>query len=96
LRKSTTCESAVRLDDVQSVNVDQHTMVKESLYLLDMAGGTTETVDALNIKTEEIDSLHALIDYHRNSRLISVVKLIKADTKDGFEGRRQGSRDGTR
>lgn len=85
-----------RLDDVQSVNKNMHTVVKESLYLLDMAGSTTETVNALNIKTEEIDSLHALIDNHRNSRLISVVEFIEADTKDRFERRRQSSCDGTR
>ena len=69
----------------------EHAVVKESLYLLDMAGSTTETVNALNIKTEEIDSLHALIDNHRNSRLISVVEFVETDTKDRFERRRQSS-----
>lgn len=60
-------------------------MVKESLYLLDMAGCTTETIDTLNIKTEKINGLHALVDNHGNSRLISVVQLIQADAENRLE-----------
>jgi hypothetical protein len=71
-------------------------VVKESLYLLDMAGCTTDTIDALDIETEEIDSLHALINNHGDSCLISVVEVVKADTKDRLERRGQRSRGRTR
>jgi hypothetical protein len=71
-------------------------MVKESLYLLDMAGCTTDTIDALNIETEKINSLHALINNHGDGCLVSVVKVVEADTKDRLEGRRQRRRSGTR
>jgi hypothetical protein len=71
-------------------------MIKESLDLLDMAGCTTDTIDALNIETEQIDGLHALVNDHGHGCLVSVVKVIEADTKDRLEGRRQRSRCGTR
>jgi hypothetical protein len=73
---------------VQSAIKDSHTVVKESLDLLDMAGCTTDTVDAFNVETKKIDSLHALIDNHGNSRLVSVVKVFEANTKDRLERRR--------
>jgi hypothetical protein len=79
-----------------STKLYSRTMVKESLYLLDMAGCTTDTIDALNIETEQIDSLHALVNDHGNGCLVSVVKVVEADTKDRFEWRRQRSRSGTR
>lgn len=63
-------------------------MVKESLYLLDVAGCTTDTIDALNIETEKIDSLHALVNNHGDSCLVSVVEVVKTDTKDRLERRR--------
>ena len=47
-----------------------------------MAGCTADTIDALDIETEEINSLHTLINDHGDSSLISVVEVVKADTKD--------------
>jgi hypothetical protein len=73
-----------------------HTMVKESLYLLDMAGCTANTIDALKIETEKIDSLHALINNHGNGGLISIVEVIEANTEYRLERRGQRSRSGTR
>jgi hypothetical protein len=60
-----------------SIDIYSRTMVKESLYLLDMAGCTADTIDALNIEAEKIDSLHALINDHGNGCLISVVKVVQ-------------------
>jgi hypothetical protein len=79
-----------------SIDIYSRTMVKESLYLLDMAGCTADTIDALNIEAEKIDSLHALINDHGNGCLISVVEVVKADPKDRLERGRQRSRCGTR
>lgn len=70
-------------------------MIEESLYLLDMAGCTAETIDALNIETEEIDSLHTLVDDHGYSRLISVVEFVQADTEDRLQRRGQSCRNRT-
>jgi hypothetical protein len=80
----------------QLIDIDTRTMVKESLNLLDMAGCTADTIDALNIEAKKIDSLHALIDNHGNGCLISVVEVIEADAKHWLERRGQRSRRRTR
>ena len=56
---------------------EKRTVVEESLDLLDVAGCSTESVDALDVQTEEVNGLHALIDNHRNGGLISCVQVIK-------------------
>ena len=73
----------------QSAVTDSHTVVEESLDLLDMAGCTTDTIDALNIEAKKIDSLHTLVDNHGYSRLISVVQILETDTEDRLERWRQ-------
>ena len=75
---------------------EERTVVEESLDLLDVAGCSTESVDALNVQTEEVNGLHALIDNHRNGGLISCVQVIKVDAKDGLEWRRKSSGSGSR
>jgi hypothetical protein len=45
-------------------------------------GCAGQPVDAFDIKAEEIDGLHALVDDHRNSRLIAREEFFEVDAKD--------------
>jgi hypothetical protein len=49
---------------------------------VDMRSRARSSVDAFDFETEKVDSLHALVDDHRDSGLIAGEELFEADTED--------------
>lgn len=49
---------------------------------VDVRGCAGQSVDTFDIKTEEVDGLHALVDDHGNSGLVACEELFEVDAKD--------------
>lgn len=67
-----------------------HTIVKYRLELIYVVCVTAQSVNPLNFKTEKLDSLNALVDNHRHSRIISFEQRLERLSKYRLDRRKTG------